>query len=155
MPLQDHMQIVSVDDHLIENPRVWLDRLPSKYHDVCPQIVEAQGHQMWRYEGRTYPQIGLNAVAGKESKDFGMEPVRYDDMIPGCYDPKARVQDMDVDGVQAACCYPSFPGFAGGTFGPAPLTRPIELLRLDSPHGTAMTRHNPVQRFPTRQDARL
>jgi predicted TIM-barrel fold metal-dependent hydrolase len=116
MPLQDDMQIISVDDHLIEHPRVWLDRLPQKDHEACPQIVEAGGHQMWQYEGRMYPQIGLNAVAGKKPKDFGMEPVRYDDMIPGCYDPKARVQDMDLDGVQAACCYPSFPGFAGGTF---------------------------------------
>lgn len=120
MPLQDHMHIISVDDHLIEHPRVWLDRLPARYHEAGPQIIETeQGHQVWRYEGRPYPYIGLNAVAGKEPKDFGMEPVRYDDMIPGCYDPVHRVKDMDLDGVQAACCYPSFPGFAGGTFGRA------------------------------------
>ena len=31
MPLQDHMQIISVDDHLIEHPRVFTDRLPAKY----------------------------------------------------------------------------------------------------------------------------
>jgi predicted TIM-barrel fold metal-dependent hydrolase len=117
MPLQDHMHIISVDDHLIEHPRVWTDRLPAKYQEVCPQIIESEaGHHVWKYEGRMYPQIGLNAVAGKEQKDYGMDPVRYDDMIPGCYDPKARVLDMDLDGVQAACCYPSFPGFAGGTF---------------------------------------
>jgi predicted TIM-barrel fold metal-dependent hydrolase len=67
-------------------------------------------------EGQLFPYIGLNAVAGKEPKDFGMEPVRYDDMIPGCYDPVARVADMDLDGVQAACCFPSFPGFGGGVF---------------------------------------
>ena len=28
MPLQDWMQLVSVDDHLIEPPHVWRDRLP-------------------------------------------------------------------------------------------------------------------------------
>lgn len=117
MPLQDDMQIISVDDHLIEHPRVWQDRLPEQLREAGPQIVEDErGHHVWRYEGRMYPQIGLNAVAGKEPKDYGMEPVRYDDMIPGCYDPKERVKDMDVDGVQAACCYPSFPGFAGGVF---------------------------------------
>ncbi len=37
-------------------------------------------------------------------------------MIPGCYDPKARVADMDIDGVQAALCFPSFPRFAGTVF---------------------------------------
>jgi len=117
MPLQDHMQIVSVDDHLIEHPRVWSDRLPAKYREAGPQIIETpQGHHVWRYEDQIHPYIGLNAVAGKEPKDYGMEPVRYDDMIPGCYDPVARVADMDVDGVQAALCFPSFPGFGGGVF---------------------------------------
>lgn len=117
MPLQDHHKIISVDDHLIEHPRVWLDRLPEKFRAAGPQIIEDEkGHHVWRYEGRIYPQIGLNAVAGKDPKDYGIEPVRYEDMIPGCYDPLARVKDMDLDGVQAAACYPSFPGFAGRVF---------------------------------------
>ena len=37
-------------------------------------------------------------------------------MIPGCYDPAARIKDMDLDGVEAALCFPSFPGFGGGVF---------------------------------------
>ena len=63
-----------------------------------------------------FPTIGLNAVAGKPPEEWGMDPVRYEDMIPGCYDPVARIKDMDVDGVQAALCFPSFPGFGGGMF---------------------------------------
>lgn len=116
MPLQDHHQIVSVDDHLIEHPRVWQDRLPQKYLEVGPRIEEVGDAQVWHFEDLRMPYLGLNAVAGKEPKDFGMEPVRYEDMIPGCYDPVERVKDMDVDGVQAALCFPSFPGFAGGVF---------------------------------------
>jgi len=117
MPLQDYMQIISVDDHLIEHPRVWLDRLPEKFRDAGPRIVENEnGHHVWHFDGDIFPQIGLNAVAGREHKDYGMDPLRYDDMIPGCYDPAERAKDMDVDGVQAAMCFPSFPGFAGGVF---------------------------------------
>jgi predicted TIM-barrel fold metal-dependent hydrolase len=116
VPLQDHHQIVSVDDHLIEHPRVFLDRLPEKFQEAGPRIIEQDGKHMWSYAGTIYPTIGLNAVAGKEPKDFGLDPVRYEDMIPGCYDPVERVKDMDVDGVQAALCFPSFPGFAGGIF---------------------------------------
>ncbi|WP_299950576.1 amidohydrolase family protein [uncultured Modestobacter sp.] len=120
MPLQDHHQIISVDDHLIEHPRVWQDRLPEKYKERGPRIVETDGMHLWHYDGQVIPTIGLNAVAGKDPKDWGMDPVRYEDMIPGCYDPVQRVKDMDLDGVQAAACFPSFPGFAGGTFFRAP-----------------------------------
>jgi predicted TIM-barrel fold metal-dependent hydrolase len=117
MPLRDDMQILSVDDHLIEHPRVFQDRLPAARREAGPRVVENErGHHVWLYEGREYPQIGLNAVAGKDPREFGTNPVRYEDMIPGCYDPVERVKDMDLDGVQAAMCYPSFPGFAGRVF---------------------------------------
>lgn len=116
MPLRNHHQIVSVDDHLVEHPRVWQDRVPERMKDAAPRILEVDGAHQWSYDGGVYPTIGLNAVAGKDPKDWGMDPVRYEDMIPGCYDPAARVADMDVDGIQAALCFPSFPGFGGGMF---------------------------------------
>jgi hypothetical protein len=122
VPLQPWMELISVDDHLIEHPKVWSDRLPKKYLEAGPKIIEwerpdtGQMCQVWDYEGRVYPYIGLNAVAGKKPEEYGIEPVRYDDMIPGCYDPKARVADMDIDGVQAMTCFPSFPRFAGAVF---------------------------------------
>ncbi|MDT5213877.1 MAG: hypothetical protein QOK18_2116, partial [Mycobacterium sp.] len=122
MPLQPWMELISVDDHLIEHPKVWSDRLPTKYLEAGPKIIEwarpdtGAMCQVWEYEGRIYPYIGLNAVAGKKPEEYGIEPVRYDDMIPGCYDPKARVADMDIDGVQAMTCFPSFPRFAGAVF---------------------------------------
>ena len=114
MPLQDYMQIISVDDHLIEHPRVFSDRLPAKYLAEGPRIVEDEkGRHIWHFEDKVFPYIGLNAVAGKSPEEYGLEPLRFEDMIPGCYDPVERVKDMDVDGVQAACCFPSFPGFGG------------------------------------------
>jgi predicted TIM-barrel fold metal-dependent hydrolase len=116
MPVRDHHQIISVDDHLVEHPGVWRDRLPARFVELGPQIKEVDGAQVWVYDGEKFPTIGLNAVAGKPRADWGLDPVRYDQMIPGCFDPVARVADMDLDGVQAALCFPSFPGFAGGTF---------------------------------------
>jgi len=123
MPLQDYMKLLSTDDHLVEHPRVWADRLPKKWLEEGPRIVEEPSpvegklaSQVWHYAGERYPAIGLNAVAGKKPEEYGMEPVRYDEMIPGCYDPKARLVDMDLDGVWGALCFPSFPGFAGTIF---------------------------------------
>ncbi|MEW6471508.1 MAG: amidohydrolase family protein [Actinomycetota bacterium] len=133
MPLQDWMKLISVDDHLVEHPNVWQDRLPAHYRDAGPRIIEvsssagtsfagmtigasAKPAQVWSYEGRIYPQIGLNAVAGKDVTEYGIEPIRFEDMIPGCYDPRERVKDMDLDGVWGALCFPSFPRFSGTVF---------------------------------------
>ena len=37
--LPDDVQIVSVDDHVIEHPNVWQDRLPAKYREAGPRNV--------------------------------------------------------------------------------------------------------------------
>ncbi|RSN64336.1 amidohydrolase family protein [Actinomadura sp. WAC 06369] len=122
MPLQPWMKLLSTDDHLIEPPHVWTDRLPERYREEGPRIVDLPREnggppsEVWRYEGRLYPNIGLNAVAGKSPEEYGIDPTRYDEMIPGCYDPRARLADMDVDGVWGAMCFPSFPRFAGTVF---------------------------------------
>jgi predicted TIM-barrel fold metal-dependent hydrolase len=132
MPLQDYMRLVSVDDHAIEPADVWTNRVPAKYGDAVPHVEErdfeqgvqlgrnAHGlHQVWMYEGEMYADIGLNAVAGKDPSEWDTEPARFEDMRPGCFDPVERVKDMDIDGVQAQLCFPSFPRFAGTRFLPA------------------------------------
>ena len=46
-----------------------------------------------------------------------MEPARFDEMRPGCYDIDARVADMDLDGIWASLCFPSLvAGFCGSVF---------------------------------------
>ena len=45
-----------------------------------------------------------------------MTPITYDEMRPGCYDPKARLEDMDLNWVEASLCFPTFPRFCGQTF---------------------------------------
>ncbi len=117
MPLPADAQLISVDDHVIEHPKVWTDRLPQKYQAEGPRVIKNElGHDVWHLEGNLHVNIGLNAVAGRPKEEFGMEPCRYEDMIDGCYDPAARVRDMDLDGIQAQLCFPSFPGFAGTKF---------------------------------------
>ena len=33
-------QLVSVDDHIVEHPNVWTDRLPAKHQEAGPRIVD-------------------------------------------------------------------------------------------------------------------
>jgi hypothetical protein len=45
-----------------------------------------------------------------------MSPMTYDEMRPGCYEPKARVDDMELNWVEASLSFPSFPRLCGQTF---------------------------------------
>lgn len=110
--------IISVDDHLIEPPDVFDGRMPAKLADQAPRIVEeADGRQAWVYEDRRYPNIGLNAVVGRPREEWSMEPARFEEMRPGCYDIDARVADMDLAGIWASLCFPSLvAGFCGSVF---------------------------------------
>lgn len=108
--------LISVDDHIIEPPNVWWDRLPSRFREDGPHVVEDEGRQFWVFEGERGETMGLNAVAGKENKEFAMDPTRYADMIPGCYDPRARARDLVSNGIRGSLCFPTFPRFAGVKF---------------------------------------
>lgn len=115
--LNEDVRLISVDDHLIEPPHLWADRLPAKWQEVGPRIVEdGDGHQTWQFEGTLFPQVGLNAVAGLNVEDFSTEPRRFEDMRTGCYEPNARLADMDQDGVFGSMSFPSFSRFAGQRF---------------------------------------
>lgn len=110
------LDLISVDDHVIEHARVWTDRLPARHREQGPRVEEADGREYWVFEGERIATMGLNAVAGKENKEFSMDPVRFDDMIPGCYDPVQRARDLLADGIRGSLCFPTFPRFAGVRF---------------------------------------
>ena len=50
-------KIISVDDHDIEHPRVWLDRLPAKYADVAPASHASQRQRRRRYLTPATPTV--------------------------------------------------------------------------------------------------
>jgi predicted TIM-barrel fold metal-dependent hydrolase len=113
-----HYTIISVDDHLIEPAHLFEGRMPQHLQDAAPRVVTLpDGRETWVYEDGFYPQVGLNAVAGRAKEEWSMEPARFDEMRRGCYDVDARVADMDLDGVYASLCFPSLiAGFAGTIF---------------------------------------
>ncbi|MFN8038968.1 MAG: amidohydrolase family protein [Acidimicrobiales bacterium] len=116
------LTIVSADDHLVEPPHVFVDRVPARLRDRAPRIVtDDEGHELWEFDGRRHAQIGLNAVVGRPKDAWSMDPARFDEMRPGCFDPDARIADMDLDGVWASLCFPSLiAGFAGTMFAGLP-----------------------------------
>jgi predicted TIM-barrel fold metal-dependent hydrolase len=117
-PREVKYTVISVDDHVVEPPHTFEGRLPAHLQDRAPKIVETpQGHQVWEFEGQTFTQVGMNAIAGRRPETVKVEPFRFEQMRASCYDPDARVRDMDINGVYAAVNFPSMiTGFAGRVF---------------------------------------
>ncbi len=109
-------KLFSVDDHVIEPAHVWSDYVPAKYKDRAPHVVEEDGRQIWVWEGGRETTMGLNAVAGKPREEWGLEPARFEDMIPGCYDPEERRKDLLSNGIFGSLAFPTLPGFGGRKF---------------------------------------
>lgn len=112
--LPESAPIISVDDHVIETPDLWQERLPAKFRDEGPTLIEVDGEQFWRYQGSLFQDNNGSGIAGTEYEDWPEKaPLRYDRLMPGCYDPDERIKDMDRDGVAVHLMFPTFPGHAG------------------------------------------
>lgn len=118
LPREIFATIISVDDHVVEPPHTFEGRLPPHLQEAAPRIVEtSEGNQEWEFEGKRFSQVGGNAVAGRRPETVKLEPFRFDEMRPGCYDVTARVADMDLAGVWASMNFPSMiTGFCGRIF---------------------------------------
>ena len=109
--------LVSVDDHVVEPPDMFDQHIPAIYKDRAPRIVENDdGSQVWLYEDERAQNMGLNAVAGCPPDEYGLSPLRFDQMRPGCYDVDERVRDMNANGVLGSLNFPTFPHFCGQLF---------------------------------------
>jgi predicted TIM-barrel fold metal-dependent hydrolase len=118
-----HHLLISVDDHLVEPPDLFEGRLPKKFADREPRVIETtEGNQAWLLDGLLLPEIAINAVAGRPVEEQFIEPLRYDLVRRGTWDIKERIADMDVDGVYASLNFPSALGFGG-----------VRLTMLDDP----------------------
>jgi predicted TIM-barrel fold metal-dependent hydrolase len=113
-------RLMSADDHIIEPPHLWVDRVPSQYRERCPRIVEIKGREAWLFEDElTYIPMGsCRALPGYDEAGYPPAPgtARFDEIRPGCYDPIERISDMDIDGVWGQLCFPNYARFAGHRF---------------------------------------
>jgi predicted TIM-barrel fold metal-dependent hydrolase len=88
---------------------------------------EGEWGDAWIYEDeviyvqKKFVAIPKAATDGEDLSTFDksvmtMTPVTYDDMRPGCYDPKERKKDFELNWVDGSLPFPTFPRFCGQTF---------------------------------------
>jgi hypothetical protein len=85
--------VISVDNHVVEPPHLFTTWLPKALRGRGPQMVEDHRRALvWEFEGAVHSQVGMNAVAGRRPETVRLEPFRFDQMRPGCYDAHERVR---------------------------------------------------------------
>jgi predicted TIM-barrel fold metal-dependent hydrolase len=131
----DIPRIISVDDHVVEPPDLWTSRLPAKYQDIGPRVVRDRARfsfeggvfsyekgvpdgewcDWWLYDELVYPFPKLSAAIGFDELD--VTPTTFDEIRPGCWKQKERLEDMTANHVEASICFPNtLPRFCGQTF---------------------------------------
>jgi len=126
----DDLILISVDDHIIEPPDLFVNHLPEKYQERAPKLVRNdEGNDVWTFGKVVMETAALNAVAGRPKEEYGLEPQSLDEVRPGCYDVHERVKDMDAGGVLASMNFPSFPTFTARTFLSDDLDLSLALVR--------------------------
>jgi len=115
------MILISVDDHIAEPAGMFDGHVPAAYRDQAPRVVtDERGFQQWWYGEKKGRNLGLNAVAGKPPEMYNVNPQRYEEMRPGCYDVDERVRDMSAGGQLAGLNFPNWTGFSGQVLNEGP-----------------------------------
>lgn len=146
-------KIISVDDHVVEPAHLWEYWLPQKFKADAPRIerrgigeikhigggsyqqtFDPDGPQadVWVFGDLTYIHKRHVAAVGYSREEMTMTPMTYEEMRPGCYDPKARVKDMLDNHVDGSLCFPTFPRFCGQTFAESSKTPELGLACVEA-----------------------
>jgi uncharacterized protein len=109
--------LISVDDHVLEHPRVWADRLSKeKWGERIPHVESSNGAECWVIDGHTLPLTGRGSI-GAVLPDRAASPAHWSEVPAQAYEPSERLKAMDADGVDVSVLYPTVAGMAGETFG--------------------------------------
>jgi predicted TIM-barrel fold metal-dependent hydrolase len=101
------LQCISADSHVVEPGNLWLDYIDPVYRDRAPQLVHGKEHDSWVCDGLEPLAVGLLAAAGVPA-DALEHQGRFETHIPrGAWDPHARLEQIEADGVQAEVIYPT------------------------------------------------
>jgi uncharacterized protein len=105
-------KLVSADSHIAEPPDLWTARVDAKFRDRAPRLVSLDDGDAYVTDGTLTAASGIGLICTKAKysdphRSFGMKG-RWADVPEGGYDPVARAEEMDREGIEAELVYTSF-----------------------------------------------
>ena len=111
----ERVRAIDTDTHVTEPPDVWTSRVASKWGDAVPHVKRVNGRDVWFIRDQTAGGPGFTATAGFDGS-YPEAPLGFDDIPRASFEPKARLEHMDAEGIWAQVLYPNLGGFGSGTF---------------------------------------
>ena len=103
------LNIISADNHVMEPPETFVERVPSALRERVPRFVRAlDGGEGWTWDGAPPATSPVPNTMGTGGTGW-----TWDQLPRGNWDGAAHLQDMALDGIDAAVMYP---GMAGGVY---------------------------------------
>jgi predicted TIM-barrel fold metal-dependent hydrolase len=113
--------IVDADAHVNEPPDLWETRLPARWRERGPRVQRRADGDVWLFDGgRATRALGLTASAGLSDLEIRPAGHRYEDVRPASWDPKARLRELDLDGIHTQVLYPSITLTGASTYSDDP-----------------------------------
>lgn len=102
-------RIISTDSHVVEPPDLWEGRIERRLRERAPRLVAEEDADWWYADGCRLQSVSGGAHTGLRFTDPSMLRLtaRMSEVRAGAYDPKAKLADMDLDGVDAEVVYPT------------------------------------------------
>ena len=101
--------VIDADGHICEPELIWTEYTESKYRDSVLQVRTENGRSAIAIEGYSRA-AGTGPGPAEACIPGGMAPdqaLTWDDILPGGYDPEARVAVLDEEGIDQALMFPS------------------------------------------------
>jgi predicted TIM-barrel fold metal-dependent hydrolase len=106
---QREYQLISADSHLTEPGDLWTSRVDRRYRDRVPRMVHLPEGAAWVMEGVPTPiAFGFTVCAGNRPEDL-RDWMRIEEMRSGGWDPARRLEELDLDRVDAEVLFPNRP----------------------------------------------
>ncbi|MCL0101716.1 amidohydrolase [Dehalococcoidia bacterium] len=104
-------RVFDTDQHVTPPPDMWTKRMPKKYADTAPRVIELDdGGEAWSFEGGSYVHLfGMENLGAQDPAKYGYR-ARYDELLPAYWQPKPRLEAMDIDRIDATLLFPSVAG---------------------------------------------
>lgn len=113
MTEQTKRSLFSVDSHVVEPRDLWLKRLPQRFRHQAPQVESRENGDFFVVPntGMGPKPVGTEGAMINRKINGVIERAtgyRFEDQRPGAYDPKARLEDQDSQGVVGEIIYPGW-----------------------------------------------